>query len=417
MICLQLLLTATASLGTSIGSPLQSALQHVMDGKTASYKRRGVTGFQLSWKSRTEEFTVASGTSGTREMTRDDTFLFGSGVKPFTASLVMKRWEEGKLDLNATVAHYIDPLFKEKLGKTFMELYGPNATSMTVWHLVTMQSGIPDFDVPAFDSYMLQERGADPTFTPLDIVQYAASQPWTCLPGACVYYTSTNYILLGYVLLAVDGKSVDAWASFDQREVAPVSKFADLHFVNSGPVNKFVTVPGFSADGGGKEIVNISANILGWTCGNLAGTSRAMALWMWELLVARSIVGAKALELMADVRPISYGWGHPWLDYGAGLFVQQLDFKQLRRPWHYGDWGTTLGHGGDTYGFISDQGFIPQLNATFSWVGNSDGGLSNFDITCSIINVAATVVLGIKEPFRCSPFQAPLSIESAELFV
>merc|ERR1712048_1380535 len=115
------------------------------------------------------------------------------------------------------------------------------------------------------------------------------------------------------------------------------------------------------------------------------------AAWMWELLVARSIVSPKALQLMKSTQEISFGWGSPWLEYGAGLFVQQVDIEKVRNePPHYGDWGTTIGHGGDTYGFISDQGYIPQLNATWSWIGNSDAGISNFDITCSIIKTAAT---------------------------
>merc|ERR1712070_1271277 len=94
--------------------------------------------------------------------------------------------------------------------------------------------------------------------------------------------------------------------------------------------------------------------------------------------------------------------GKPWLKYGSGLFVQELDSSKIKSGYHLGQWGTTVGHGGDTYGYISDQGYIPQLNATWSWVGNSDAGLSNFDITCNIITTAAKVLLGKEAPFRCS---------------
>merc|ERR1719197_2175604 len=125
---------------------------------------------------------------------------------------------------------------------------------------------------------------------------------------------------------------------------------------------------------------------------------------MWDLLVDRNVVGRKGLALMSDMQPISFGWGKPWLNYGAGLFVQQLNFA--KEPPQYGEWGTTLGHGGDTYGFISDQGLIPQLNATWSWVGNSDGGISNFDVTCNVIVTAAKVLLGKEPPFKCSRFSA-----------
>ena len=35
------------------------------------------------------------------------------------------------------------------------------------------------------------------------------------------------------------------------------------------------------------------------------------------------------------------------------------------------EWGAYLGHGGMTYGFLSEQGFIKQLNATFSAAVNN----------------------------------------------
>jgi CubicO group peptidase (beta-lactamase class C family) len=275
-----------------------------------------------------------------------------------------------------------------------------------------MESGIPDFDVPSYDELLLKKRATDPTLTPLDTIQYSATQPWNCLPGTCKFYSSTNYIILGYVLLAVDGKSADDWASYNQRDVAPTSKFFDLNFVNAGPVDKYLTVPGFSSDDPSTPILKQYGNILGWTCGNLVGTTRGMASWMWDLLVRRSILGDKGFALMADVKPISFGWGKPWLNYGAGLFVQQVDLKHIQHP-RLGDWGATIGHGGDTYGFISDQGYIPQLNATWSWVGNSDAGLSNFDITCNVITTAAQVLLGKEAPFTCSHFAA----EDAEVLV
>lgn len=36
----------------------------------------------------------------------------------------------------------------------------------------------------------------------------------------------------------------------------------------------------------------------------------------------------------------------------------------------YGSWGAYIGHGGDTYGFLSESGVLPQFNATFSAIAN-----------------------------------------------
>lgn len=40
----------------------------------------------------------------------------------------------------------------------------------------------------------------------------------------------------------------------------------------------------------------------------------------------------------------------------------------------YGSWGAYIGHGGDTYGFLSESGVLPQFNATFSAIANEAKG-------------------------------------------
>jgi hypothetical protein len=60
------------------------------------------------------------------------------------------------------------------------------------------------------------------------------------------------------------------------------------------------------------------------------------------------------------------------------------------------DWGAYEGHGGDTYGFLSEQGRIPQLNASFSVVANEDGD-GNFvkeSFACGVIQIAGRLYGG-----------------------
>lgn len=125
---------------------------------------------------------------------------------------------------------------------------------------------------------------------------------------------------------------------------------------------------------------------------------------MWELLVEQTVLSKEALDVMKSVVPISSGWGKGYLLYGAGLFVQGVDYKQL--PPEYPNWGSTLGHGGDTYGFISDQGYIPQLDAVYSYVGNIDTSLTPFELTCGIMNTAVkTLRMPSLAPLHCASFE------------
>eukprot|EP00747_Dinoflagellata_sp_TGD_P167757 gnl/TRDRNA2_/TRDRNA2_192802_c0_seq1.p1 gnl/TRDRNA2_/TRDRNA2_192802_c0~~gnl/TRDRNA2_/TRDRNA2_192802_c0_seq1.p1 ORF type:complete len:431 (-),score=66.84 gnl/TRDRNA2_/TRDRNA2_192802_c0_seq1:46-1338(-) len=391
---------------------LKAALQALLDAATKPTWKPSVNfSLQLTWKSEGVEFTVSSSTPGSRIATQEDTWLFGSGTKPFTATQIMQAHEKGRLDLNATVSHYLDPMLKSKTGKTFVDMFGPNATNMTVWHLVSMQSGIPDFDVPEFDAKVLSSA-FNRTWTPLDFIEYAATQAWVGLPGEVVFYSSTNYVVLGFVLLAIEGKGCDDWPTLDQWSIAP-SDCSDLHFVDAAPMSTILTVPGISAGGVGlslegrptspaTRIFKQGGGILGYTCGNLVTTTTDMARFMYDLIYKKTLVSEDTLALMAQTRDFSSGWGKPYIRYGAGLFVQQADFHKMRGPWKYGDWGTTLGHGGDTYGFISDQGFIPQLNATFSHIVNTDRPPSQvFPLTCEIIKTAGKILLGSAPPLDC----------------
>ena len=90
---------------------------------------------------------------------------------------------------------------------------------------------------------------------------------------------------------------------------------------------------------------------------------------------------------------LGLGWGRGHIAYGLGLMLKQTSWARGAR---YGEWGTYLGHGGNTYGFLSEQGLIPQLNATFSVVANSnaDDLFVAGVLTCQIIAVAAEEVLG-----------------------
>ena len=52
---------------------------------------------QLGFKNEAYDFGLASGLVGNRNATADDTFLYGSGTKPVTATAVLRLIEEGKV--------------------------------------------------------------------------------------------------------------------------------------------------------------------------------------------------------------------------------------------------------------------------------------------------------------------------------
>lgn len=108
---------------------------------------------------------------------------------------------------------------------------------------------------------------------------------------------------------------------------------------------------------------------------------------------------------MKDAVPLNVGWAKGYISYGAGLMIQQTSRKPSAYPPRLSDWGAYLGHGGDTYGFLSEQGLLPQLNATFSVIANEDyymqGQYVKSTLACHFIELAADEVLGLKLDLDC----------------
>ena len=105
---------------------------------------------------------------------------------------------------------------------------------------------------------------------------------------------------------------------------------------------------------------------------------------------------------MTNFTPLSEGWAKGAIQYGTGMMIQQSSPRGPYPP-NPQDWGAYLGHGGDTYGFLSEQGWIPQLNATFSVVANQDfvGYFVKNVLACNLIQLAAKLLKGVTVDLRC----------------
>ena len=77
---------------------------------------------------------------------KDDTMQLGSITKSFTATAVMRLVDEGKLALEDHAYEHIDPAMKRMWNVTMASLFGERAHKVTIRHLLTMRSGIADYE-------------------------------------------------------------------------------------------------------------------------------------------------------------------------------------------------------------------------------------------------------------------------------
>jgi CubicO group peptidase (beta-lactamase class C family) len=120
----------------------------------------------------------------------DTVYQMASMTKQFTAAGVMVLLEDGKLALDDPVSKYLDAA-------------PAGWSSITIRHMLTMTSGIEDYNQRLGDS--------KDDFTSEKIFRVVAGHPLDFKPAAKWSYSNSNYILLGLVIQKVSGKS---WNEF-----------------------------------------------------------------------------------------------------------------------------------------------------------------------------------------------------------
>lgn len=145
-------------------------------------------------------------------------FKIASITKTFTAVLVLKLSEQGKIDLTATI------------GKYFPEYKGAGKDKVTIHQLLTYSSGIAN---------ELEKGGMLPYKSPLSLDEFIkkyCSGKLEFEAGSKSVYANTEYIILGKIIEKVTGKSFEKVL---QKEI-----LSPLKMKYSGMANSKKTVGG-----------------------------------------------------------------------------------------------------------------------------------------------------------------------------
>ncbi|GGB85313.1 serine hydrolase domain-containing protein [Dyadobacter sediminis] len=115
-------------------------------------------------------------------------YRIGSITKMFTATMIFQLVEEKKLKLDATLETYFPTI--------------PNSGQITIENLLNHRSGIHNFtDEAGFEDYMTQAK------TQQEMVAIIAAGKSDFSPGQKASYSNSNYVLLGYIIEKITGKS------------------------------------------------------------------------------------------------------------------------------------------------------------------------------------------------------------------
>lgn len=233
----------------------------------------------------------------------------GSVTKQFTAVLILKLVEAGKLSLDDTVSSILSDYPKE------------TGEKITVHHLLRHTSGIPNYtNRQWFEKYSMIAK------TPTDFLEYFKDLPLDFEPGEKYKYSNSGYFLLGVIIEKVSGKSYEKMLREDLLD--PLGMH-DTGYDNNQPLI-VRRARGYELGPGGFVNSNFIHMSLPYAAGSMYSTVEDLFLW------DRALVAGKVLSAEMTEKMFTAGKN----DYGYGWIIQQkpLPGQDEKNPfiWHGG---------------------------------------------------------------------------------
>jgi CubicO group peptidase (beta-lactamase class C family) len=202
-------------------------------------------------------------------------FRIGSNTKQFTAMALLILQERGKLHVQDHMCHYIPAC-------------PADWQTITIEELLTHSSGIPDYtNFPDFVS-----TWTEPT-TPEALIARFKDMPLDFTPGSVFRYSSSSYVLPGYIIERVSGES---YATFLHENI-----FVPLKMKNTGYDTTYPALPqhatGYYANRSKPD--SYDPSVL-YAAGALYSTVEDLYLWDSALLAGK-LVSRQALDAMFTV--------------------------------------------------------------------------------------------------------------------
>ena len=274
-------------------------------------------------------------------VTPDTIFQSGSVGKQFTAAAVMLLVEDGKIALD-------DPLTK----------FFPDAPKpwqhLTVRHLLTHTSGLPDYTAGTIDYRR--------DYTEDDLRRFAYGLKLEFEPGSRWNYSNTGYVLLGIIVRKASGQFYG--------DVLRERVFAPLGMKTARVIDEAAIVrhraAGYMMEDG--EIRNqewVAPKLNTTADGSLYLSLRDMVAWDAGLRARRLLSKAGWASVLSPVR-LNSGRTYP---YGFGWDVAEFAGRRAER------------HGGSWQGFMTYIARFPDDDLTIIVLANAahadPGGISN----------------------------------------
>ncbi|MGW0706099.1 serine hydrolase domain-containing protein [Streptomyces sp. NPDC002643] len=311
---------------------------------------------------------VWKGTSGVANLTTgqprgaDDRFRTGSVTKTLVATVMLQLQAEGRVDLDATVDHYLPGLVRGN---------GHDGGKITVRQLMNHTSGIFNFTEDAtfvrkvMGIEFLQTRYDD--WTPQQVIALALENPPQFEPGTSWRYSNTNYLVLGLILEKLTGRP---YAEEIERRITGPLGMRATYFPGRdprvpAPTRHYST---FTEDPGRTYDVTELNPSWAWAAGEMITNSSDLNRFFSALFGGRLLPPAQLRQMTTTV---STEGNLPSQRHGLGLIEYETTCGVKV-------WGHSGGiHGSSTQSFGTRDGrHMITLNFNGDWVGGGKNVVS-----------------------------------------
>lgn len=223
-----------------------------------------------------------------------DRFRIASLTKAFVSVLVLQLESEGKLAIDDPVEKYLPHLV-------------PNGNAISLHELLNHTSGLFDYsDDRAYSQAVFDNP--ERTWAPLELAAIALKHAPYFAPGGDYHYSNTNYLLLGLVVEAVDGKPLEQ--SLQQRIAGPLGLAATSLPTTIQLAPDFVH--GYlSLDGSPLiDVAPLLSPSIGWSAGGIVSNAGDVTTFYRALLAGKLLPPAQLDEMEApSATSGTYGLG------------------------------------------------------------------------------------------------------------
>jgi D-alanyl-D-alanine carboxypeptidase len=346
-------------------TPLQTAIEDLPDGPppTTTAAQVRITGSAGTWEGRSGVSDVHSG----RPVPAGARFRIGSVTKVFTATVVLQLAAEGRLRLDAPVAHYLPGLLPAEYA------------TATVRHLLDHRTGLPSPATPNDVAWQIAHRYD--RHTAEQLIREALRNKQEFTPGDYQRYTNMGYIVAGVLIRRLTGRPYGV--EITRRILRPLG-LRDTVVPGNDPEIRGPHAHGYQL------LDDKLVDVTSWNqsvtpaAGDLISSLRDLDTFTRALLGGHLLPPAQQQELFAVPAKTEYGTGKP-ATFSAGL-NRLVELPDGRTVW---------GKSGARYGYNAAIAATPDAASRLVYSVNSTDAKSEEDnpVLGRIIGAATGILL------------------------